>query len=80
MSGDWNEAKYVSAQNLWFFIDELANDIDLKTEDKLASSSESYRLLLLGRREMLDRLVEWMNEEEIPLSEILQGMQIGTKD
>jgi hypothetical protein len=72
MSRPWDDPsrKYLNAENLWGKIDELSQQIDQQAEDAPGNSSESYKMFLMGRREMLQRIIDYLYEHEQPLSEI----------
>lgn len=80
MSRDWNEHKYCSAENLWCWIDEQSSQIDLKLESYKDLCGESYKLLLMGRKEMLDSIASWLHEDEVRLGEIAERWGLGEKD
>jgi hypothetical protein len=80
MSRSWDDPsrKYLNAEDLWGKIDELSQQIDQQAEDAPGNSSESYKMFLMGRREMLQRIIDHLYEHEQPLSEIAKIM--GLKD
>lgn len=80
MSRDWNEHKHCNAQDLWCWIDERAQKIEREMEAAKEAASESYKLLLMGRREMLDKLGNWLHENETTLGEIAERWGLGVKD
>lgn len=69
MSRDWNEHKYCNAESLWSWIDEKAQYIDNMLE-QYSKSVEPYTMVLMGRREMLDWLGDWLKENETTLGDI----------
>lgn len=79
MSRDWNEHKYCSAENLWFWIDEQAQKVDISFDFAKEHGGESYKLLLMGRREMLDAIGNWLHENETTLGEVAEVWGLGVK-
>lgn len=81
MSRPWNDPsrKFVNAENLWSRIDELSNELDLQAETAPGNSSESYKMFLMGRREMLQRITDYLYENEQSLAEIAEFWGIGDK-
>lgn len=79
MSRDWNEHKYCNAENLWFWIDEQAQKVEREMEAAKEAASESYKILLMGRREMLDWIGDWLHENETTLGEIAERWGLGEK-
>ena len=71
MSRHWSERKYINSDSLWSFIDEYAARLDILAQHDSVESSELCKLLILGRREMLDALGEYLSEYEAFLSNIL---------
>lgn len=80
MSKDWTEHEYVNSQDAWEFIDLQIARIELQQEEGFITSSEACKLILFGKKEMLDafsifihehskRLKEIANDHSIPLSE-----------
>jgi len=80
MSRDWNEHKYTSTQDLWCWIDEQAHEIDSSFEWVKGHGGESYKLLLMGRKEMLDKIADYLHENETTLGEIAKRWGLGVKD
>lgn len=81
MSRPWNDPsrKFLNAENLWSRIDELSNELDLQAETAPGNSSESYKMFLMGRREMLQRITDYLYENEQSLAEIAEFWGIGDK-
>jgi hypothetical protein len=80
MSRPWHERKYCSADNLWSWIDDQTRQIDQTLESYKDQCGESYKLVLMSRREVVDKLAEWLHESEAPLGEIAQLWGLGEKD
>jgi hypothetical protein len=53
--------KIILEEDLWSLIDDLSNEIYRKLDDPLYST-ETSRMLLVGHREMLDKVIEGMVE------------------
>ena len=79
MSRDWNQHKYCSAENLWCWIDEQAELIERSLDWVGQHGGDSYKLLLMGRREMLDAIGNWLHENETLLGEIAERWGLGEK-
>ena len=80
MSRPWTSRDYASAQSLWDLLDEQSRLLELQAQDELVISSESYKMLLLGRREMIEVVRTWLAENESALGEILSGYGVTYKD
>jgi hypothetical protein len=78
--GDWRRKKYVSSYDLWEAVELLQESFDLLEDDKLAQSSESYKLLMLGRREMVRFFSDLFLETEISLQKIAEVFGLEEKD
>lgn len=64
-SGRSRMAKTINTENLWAWIDEQHGIIFQKQEGPLFSESpDTYKMLLIGREEMLMLLTEKLNELE----------------
>jgi hypothetical protein len=79
MSRDWNEHKYCNAESLWCWVDEEAQIIEAKLESYKDLCGENYKLLLMGRKEMLDKIGDWLHENETALGEIAARWGLGQK-
>lgn len=73
MSRHWSEHKYLNAQSLWEFIDEQSMRMDILSQHDSVESSELCKLMLLGRREMLDTICTFLSDHEVSLGELLTG-------
>lgn len=73
MSRPWTERKYLDAENLWFWIDEQSQLNERRYEEYKDQCGENYKLLLMGRREMLDWICDWLHENEITLGEVAEN-------
>lgn len=71
MSRHWTEKQYISADNFWSFIDQVSSRLELLTQHDSIESSELCKLALLGRREMLDSVCDFVHENETTLREIV---------
>lgn len=79
MSRDWSEHKYTSAENLWCWIDQQAQRLDVQLHDSKHFNAEGVSSLLMGRREMLDWLGDWLKDNETHLGEIAKRWGLGEK-
>jgi hypothetical protein len=79
MSRDWNEHKYCNAENLWSWIDEQARDLEIAMIDAKNFQIPQVSALLMGRKEMLDQLCDWLHENETTLGEIAERWGLGEK-
>lgn len=70
--GDWKQNEYLNAMDLWCHIDQLTNDLEIKGQDTIGSTSENYKMFLMGQREMLDKIIEFLHENQMPLANILE--------
>lgn len=78
--GDWRRKKYVSSYDLWEAVELLQESFDLLEDDKLAQSSESYKLLMLGRREMVRVFSDLFLDKEISLQKIAEELGLEEVD
>lgn len=78
--GDWRRKKYVSSYDLWEAIEIFQDGFDLLEDDKLAQSSEAYKMLMLGRREMVRVFSDLFLEKEISLEKIAEVFGLEEKD
>lgn len=53
--------KIILEEDLWSLIDDLSNELYRKLDDPLYST-ETARMLLVGHREMLDKIMEGVVE------------------
>ena len=70
MSRDWQEHKYCNAENLWGWIDEQSTKTERNISEAFEWKSDSYRMLSIGRKEMLERLADWLHENETTLGDV----------
>ncbi len=80
MSRHWSESQYVNAQNFWTFIDEQSSRLDLLAQHDEVESSELCKLLMLGRREMLDAVCTFLHGNEVTLQEVVVDQGVLTND
>lgn len=80
MSRHWSEHKYLSADSLWDFIDEQSVGLTNLGEEDTVESSELCKLLLLGRREMLSIISNYLHNNETTLREIVVNRGILTAE
>lgn len=80
MSRHWTSIEYIDSQSLWEFIDFQITRLEMQQEEGFISSSEYCKLIMFGKKEMLDafstfvhehskRLKEIVNDRNIPLAE-----------
>lgn len=69
---DWKEKQYLYAMDLWCQIDQLSHELDIKAQDTIGATSENYKMFLMGQREMLDKISEFLHENQTPLANILE--------
>ena len=79
MSRRIDEQRYLCVENLWLQIDQWSNEIDCRSQDAVAKSSESYKMLLMGRREMLEILMDYLSENQQDLKEIADRFGLNVK-
>lgn len=72
MSSEWHEKVYVSHDGVLGLIDEYHQEIELKLEEAKDAESESWKVLLLGQREVLRRLSNDLSEWGVNLGHIAQ--------
>lgn len=80
MSRHWTEFKYLCVDNLWSFIDEQSTKLNNLSQEDTIESSELCKLLLLGRREMLSAICDYLHNNEATLQEIVVNLGVLTKD
>lgn len=80
MGRHWTEHKYISVDNLWSFIDEQISRLDLLGQNDSVESSELCKLLMLGRREMLDAFCAYLSDNETHLREIVVDTGVLTEE
>lgn len=56
--------EYISAHDAWSWVDAMSSNLDLAGEHSIAESSELAKLVLFGKREMLDAIIEFLGEHE----------------
>lgn len=78
--GDWRRKKYISAYDLWEAIELFQEGFDLLEDDKLAQSSEAYKMLMLGRREMVRVFTDLFLDKEISLEKIAENFGLEEKN
>lgn len=70
MSRHWSEHSYLDAENLWSFIDEQSIELDNLIQCDSVESSELCKLLILGRREMLNAFSAYLHRNQEKLGYI----------
>lgn len=82
MSRPWNDPtrRYLNVEDFWCKIDELSQELDVQAQAEPGNKSESYKMLLMGRREMLDTICKYLMENEESLAELAEFWGIGEKE
>jgi hypothetical protein len=76
MSRSWTEHEYTCSQDLWEFIDLQIARLELQQEEGFVTSSEACKLILFGKKEMLDALATFVHEHSKRLKEIADDHSI----
>jgi len=71
MSRHWSERNYIDADSLWSFIDEQSSRLDILSQNDDVESSELCKLLMLGRREMLELICQYLAEYQRTLGQVV---------
>jgi hypothetical protein len=71
MSRPWFEHEYVSSTNVWDWIETESNKLDMLMAHDNIESSELCKLLIMGRREMLEAFSTLIHTEEVSLKALL---------
>lgn len=71
MSREWHQYEYVCAQTLWEWIDTESQKLEMLMQNDSVESSELCKLLILGRKEMLDSIAGMVHENAIQLKLLL---------
>jgi hypothetical protein len=80
MSRDWKEYNYISAEDFWMFIDEIHNTLELRIQSSLGKNSESYKLFLAGKSEMLEQITDFVHENQTSLVDIAEKRYLPLKE
>jgi hypothetical protein len=80
MSRHWSTHEYISSSMLWEFIDNEMRKLDIIQQYDGVESSELCKLLLLGKREMIDAFSSYLHENESTLRDILVNGLIMTAE
>jgi len=75
-----SRGRFIDADVLWMQIDEWAHSLQLKSEFDVAQSSECYKMFLLGKKELLDLLCDFVSEEQKELEDIANTLGIDMKE
>lgn len=78
MSRHWKEHKYTSAENLWFWVDEISTRLEDKLSEDTSKTGEFYKAFLAGQKEILEKLCDYLYENEATLGEILEARGVHT--
>jgi hypothetical protein len=80
MSRRWTEYEYVDALLAWEFIDLQNAKMELQHEEPFINSSEACKLIMYGRKEVLDALSTFVHEHSKRLKEIVDDHNIPTTE
>lgn len=80
MGRPWTVREFINAEDLWCFIDDQSSALDILVQHDSVESSELCKLVLLGRREMLDKLATYLSENQTSLRDIVLNYHILTED
>lgn len=76
MSRSWTEHEYVNSQDAWEFIDLQIARLEMQQEEGFITSSEACKLVLFGKKEMLDAFSAFVHERSKRLKEIADDHSI----
>lgn len=79
MSRNWREYEYLDSDNFWCYIDEQSSNLIVKSEDQLATKTESYKMYILGQKDMLDKIADYLHENEKSLGDIAEIHELISK-
>lgn len=80
MSRHWSQKEYISAELFWSFVDEQSSRLEMLIQHDEVESSELCKLLILGRREMLDAVSGFLHENEATLEDIVVDQGVLSSD
>jgi hypothetical protein len=80
MSRRWTEYEYVDALLAWEFIDLQVAKMELQQEEQFVTSSEACKLIMYGKKEILDALSSFVHEHSKRLKEIVDDHNIPTTE
>jgi hypothetical protein len=69
MSEERNEPKYCNTDDLWRWIQNQGRRIENQLKDSKDYNAEGVSAMLLGRREMLLLLCDWLTQNEVKMEE-----------
>lgn len=69
MSKEWNERNYCNTDDLWRWIQEQARRIENQLIDSKHYNAEGVSAMLLGRREMLCWVCDFLKQNEVKIEE-----------
>lgn len=69
MSEGWNEGKYCNTDDLWQWIQNQGKRIENQLMDSKDYNAEGISALVLGRKEMLLLLCDWLKQNEVQIKE-----------
>lgn len=65
-----NIKTYIPTWLLWEYIEHFNKKLELDMDEPMVTSTEPYRMFLLGRRSMIQDFIESIAEEEITFDEV----------
>lgn len=72
MSRHWTERNVFYSDNLWAKIDEWSGEIDQLSDNPEVKTSECAKMMLMGRREVLSWVGDFLKDYEQRLAGILE--------
>lgn len=76
----FSRKNYIHAEALWRWIDDEHKAIDRLAMEEVGQSSESYKLVLMGRIDQLHKLMDWIGNEETDLKDLIKLHHEENKD
>lgn len=58
------DTPYITIEDLWLWIDEQSNLIYRDFDDEGLCKSDHYKMMLVGRKDMIERLIDFIRERE----------------
>lgn len=69
MSEEWNGRNYCNRDDLWRWIQEQGKRIENRLMDSKDYNAEGISALVLGRKEMLLLLCDWLKQNKVQIKE-----------
>lgn len=80
MSRSWKEHNFISADDFWMTIEEISNKLQLQIESELGNKSDAYKMFLAGKSELLERIIDFVHDNEKSLGEIAKDLYLPLKE